>query len=167
MAPVVRVSVAPGAANRTRNMETFGALKLFPPIGEQDRQVSRADDPVDLYLVIWSSLSANAGQLHPNTPVGFGIGLTKIGSRSTHLHAFLGQANFHSTGRHWGENAERASRWGKSAQGRMARHRARPHCRSPIELASQPCAFWVKTGAALPAEGRLRLGSSRSNKATA
>ena len=66
-----------------------------------------------------------------------------------------------------GQNAERASRWGKSAQGRMARHRARPPCRSPIELASQPCAFWVKTGAALPAEGRLRLGSSRSNKATA
>ena len=135
MAPVVRVSVAPGAAIRTRNMETFGALKLFPPIGEQDRQVSRADDPVDLYLVIRSSLSANAGELHPNTPVGFGIGLTKIGSRATHLHAFgealwsmpirfrsrlttyhlvpggsaPGQANFHSTGRHWG--AERRTRY--------------------------------------------------------
>src|SRR5215471_6648289 len=108
MAPVVRVSVAPGAAIRTRNMETFGALKLFPPIGEQDRQVSRADDPVDLYLVIWSSLSANACELHPNTPVGFGIGLTKIGSRATHLHAFGGQANFHATGRHWG--AERRTR---------------------------------------------------------
>jgi hypothetical protein len=85
---VVRVSVAPGAAIRTRNTEVFGAFKSFPPVGEQVRQFSRAEGPVDLYLVIWSSLSANTCELHPNTPVGFGIGLTKIGSRATHLHAF-------------------------------------------------------------------------------
>jgi hypothetical protein len=85
---VVRASVTPGAAIRTRNTETFGAFKLFPPVGEQVRQFSRAEGPVDLYLVIWSSLSANTCELHPNTPVGFGIGLTKIGSRATHLHAF-------------------------------------------------------------------------------
>jgi len=77
---VLRVSVAPGAAIRTRNTETFGAFKLFPPVGEQVRQFSRAEGPVDLYLVIWSSLSANTCELHPSTPVGFGIGLTKIGS---------------------------------------------------------------------------------------
>jgi hypothetical protein len=85
---VVRVSVAPGAAIRTRNTETFGAFKLFPPIGEQVREFSRAEGPVDLYLVIWSSLSANTCGLHPNTPVGFGIGLTKNLTRPTHLHAF-------------------------------------------------------------------------------
>jgi hypothetical protein len=39
-------------------------------------------------FVIWSSLSANTCVLHPNTPVGFGIGLTQISSRPTHLHAF-------------------------------------------------------------------------------
>lgn len=87
---VVRVSVAPGAAIRTRNTETFGAFKLFPPIGEQVREFSRAEGPVDLYLVIWSSLSANTCGLHPNTPVGFGIGLTKNLTRPTHLHAFWG-----------------------------------------------------------------------------
>ena len=65
------------------------------------------------------------------------------------------------------QNAECASRWRKSAQGRMVRHRARHPCGSPVELASQPCAFWVKPGAALPAEERLRLGSRRSEKATA
>ena len=85
---VVRVSVAPGAAIRTRNTEVLGAFKSFPPIGEQVRQFARAGGPVDLYLVIWSSLSANTCTLHPNTPVGFGIGLTKIGSGPTHLHAF-------------------------------------------------------------------------------
>jgi hypothetical protein len=85
---VVRVTVTPGAEIRTRNTETFGAFKLFPPVGEQVRQFSRAEAPVDLYLVVWSSLSANTCALHPNTPVGFGIGLTKIGSRPTHLHAF-------------------------------------------------------------------------------
>jgi hypothetical protein len=82
------VSVAPGGAIRMRNTEAFGAFKLFPPVGEQVRDFSRAEGPVDLYLVIWSSLSANTCALHPNTPVGFGIGLTKIGSRPTHLHAF-------------------------------------------------------------------------------
>lgn len=85
---VVPVFVAPGAAIRTRNTEIFGAFKWFPPIGEQVRQFSRAEGPIDLYLVIWSSLSANTCELHPNTPVGFGIGLTKIGSRPTHLHTF-------------------------------------------------------------------------------
>lgn len=85
---VVRVSVAPGAAIRTPNTEMFGAFKSFPPVGEQVRQFSRAEGPVDLYLVIWSSLSANTCDLHPNTPVGFGIGLTQISSRPTHLHAF-------------------------------------------------------------------------------
>jgi hypothetical protein len=84
----VRVSVAPGSAIRTRNTEVFGAFKSFPPVGEQVRQFSRVEGPVDLYLVIWSSLSANTCDLHPNTPVGFGIGLTKIGSGPTHLHAF-------------------------------------------------------------------------------
>jgi hypothetical protein len=85
---VVRVSVAPGAAIRTSNTEAFGAFKSFPPVGEQVRQFSRPERPVDLYLVIWSSLSANTCELHPNTPVGFGIGLTQISSRPTHLHAF-------------------------------------------------------------------------------
>jgi hypothetical protein len=85
---LVRVSVTPGAAIRTRNTEMFGAFKLFPPVGEQVQQFSRPEGPVDLYLVIWSSLSANTCDLHPNTPVGFGIGLTKISSRATHLHAF-------------------------------------------------------------------------------
>src|SRR3954451_8802896 len=84
----VRVSVTPGAAIRTRDTEVFGAFKSFSPVGEQVREFSRADGPVDLYLVIWSSLSANTCDLHPNTPVGFGIGLTKIGSGPTHLHAF-------------------------------------------------------------------------------
>lgn len=85
---VARVSVAPGSVIRTRNTEVFGAFKLFPPVGEQVRQFSRPERPVDIYLVIWSSLSANTCDLHPNTPVGFGIGLTKIGSGPTHLHAF-------------------------------------------------------------------------------
>lgn len=84
---VVRVSVAPEAAIRTSNTEQFGAFKSFPPIGEQVRQFSRPKEPVDLYLVIWSSLSANTCGLHPNTPVGYGIGLTNISSRQ-HLHAF-------------------------------------------------------------------------------
>jgi len=85
---VVRVSVAPRAAIRTRNTENFDAFKLFPPVGEQVRQFARADGPVGLHLVIWSSLSANTCELNPNTPVGFGIGLTKIGSSAIHLHAF-------------------------------------------------------------------------------
>jgi hypothetical protein len=85
---VVRVSVPPDAAIRTSNTEVFGAFKSFPPIGEQVRQFSRPQAPVDLYLVIWSSLSANTCALHPNTEVGIGIGLTHISSRPTHLHAF-------------------------------------------------------------------------------
>ena len=49
---VARVTVTPGAEIRTRNTETFGAFKLFPPVGEQVRQFSRAEAPVDLYLVV-------------------------------------------------------------------------------------------------------------------
>jgi hypothetical protein len=85
---VVRVSVAPGAAIRTSNTEVFGAFQSFPPVGEQVRKFSRPEEPVDLYLVIWSSASANTCGLHPNTPVGYGIGLTQISDRPTHLHAF-------------------------------------------------------------------------------
>jgi hypothetical protein len=85
---MVQVSVTPDAAIRTGNTEIFGIFKLFPPIGEQVRQFSRPKGPVDLYLVIWSSLSANDCDLHPNTPVGYGIGLTKVSDRPTHLHAF-------------------------------------------------------------------------------
>jgi hypothetical protein len=85
---LVRVAVAPEAAIRTSNTEVFGAFKSFPPIGEQVRQLSRPQAPVDLYLVIWSSLSANTCALHPNTTIGFGIGLTQISERPTHLHAF-------------------------------------------------------------------------------
>jgi hypothetical protein len=85
---VVQVSVAPDAAIRTSNTEVFGIFKSFPPIGEQVRALSRPKEPVDLYLVIWSSLSANDCDLHPNTPVGYGIGLTKVSDRPVHLHAF-------------------------------------------------------------------------------
>lgn len=84
---VVRVSVAPDATIRTSNTEVFGAFKSFPSIGEQVRQFSRHKEPVDLYLVIWSSLSGNTCDLHPSTPVGYGIGLTSISGRQ-HMHAF-------------------------------------------------------------------------------
>jgi hypothetical protein len=60
----------------------------LPPVLASRFVSSHAEGPVDLYLVIWSSLSANTCELHPSTPVGFGIGLTKIGSRATYLHAF-------------------------------------------------------------------------------
>lgn len=86
---LVRVAVPPGAAIRTRNTEIFGAFKLFPPVGEQVRHFARPDEPDDLYLVIWSSLSANTCELHPNMPVGYGIGLSKTGSGPTHLHTFF------------------------------------------------------------------------------
>lgn len=85
---VVRVSVPADAAIRTSNTEVFGAFKSFPPVGEQVRQFARPQSPVDHYLVIWSSLSANTCALHPSTTVGFGIGLTQISDRPTHLHAF-------------------------------------------------------------------------------
>jgi hypothetical protein len=85
---MVQVSVTPEAAIRTSNTEILGIFKSFPPIGEQVREFSRPKAPVDLYLVIWSSLSANDCDLHPNTPVGYGIGLTKVSDRPVHLHAF-------------------------------------------------------------------------------
>ena len=46
----VGVCVAPGAAIRTRNAETFGAFKSLPPVGEQVRQFSCTDGSADLYL---------------------------------------------------------------------------------------------------------------------
>jgi len=86
---MIRTTVDPDAVIRTSNTEVMGAFKSFPGIGQQVRQISRAEGQVDAYLLIWSSHAADKCALKPGM-IGLGVGLTKNLFSPPNLHIFAG-----------------------------------------------------------------------------